>query len=134
MNVDDFEFDLPDELTAQEPAPVRGTSRLLVLHRDISTIEFTMFTQLGDYLRTGDLLVLNNTKVLPARLLGQRVPSGGSVECLLLSQLQTPQLPTPNSGVGRSEEWDALMHPGEKLKPGSRVIFECDGARLHGEV
>ena len=143
MNVDDFDFDLPDELIAQEPPPVRGGSRLLVLHRDTATTdgatEFTTFAQLGDYLRAGDLLVLNNTKVFPARLLGHRVPSGGSVECLLLSQLPTPQLPTPNVdigalGVGSSEFWDALMHPGQKLKPGARVLFERDGARLHGEV
>ena len=128
MNVDDFDFDLPDELIAQEAPPVRGGSRLLVLHRDSAStdgrIEFTTFAQLGDYLRAGDLLVLNNTKVFPARLLGQRVPSGGSVECLLLSQL-----PGDDSGA-----WDALMHPGQKLKPGSRVVFERDGARLHGEV
>ncbi len=141
MNVDDFDFDLPDELIAQEAAPVRGGSRLLVLHRDSAItdgrIEFTTFTKLGDYLRAGDLLVLNNTKVFPARLLGQRVPSGGGVECLLLRQLTTPNRADSDagrSGVGSSEDWDALMHPGQKLKPGSRVVFEREGARLHGEV
>ena len=142
MNVHDFDFDLPDELIAQEPPHERGGSRLLVLNRDTGATEFATFAQLGDYLRPGDLLVLNNTRVFPARLLGQRVPSGGSVECLLLSQLPAPQLPTPNRtdlgvgvlGVGSSETWDALMHPGQKLKPGARVLFERDGARLHGEV
>ena len=121
MNVDDFDFDLPDELIAQEPPHERGGSRLLVLNRDTGATGFTTFAQLGDYLRAGDLLVLNNTKVFPARLLGHRVPSGGSVECLLLT-------------VGCSDEWDALMHPGQKLRPGARVLFERDGARLHGEV
>lgn len=126
MNVDDFDFELPDELIAQEPPTVRGGSRLLVVNRDTATTEFTTFTRLDDYLRAGDLLVVNNTKVFPARLLGQRVPSGGMVECLLLSPVGV--------GAGDSEEWDALMHPGQKLKPGARVLFERDGARLHGEV
>ena len=139
MNVDDFDFNLPDELIAQDPPAARGGSRLLVVNRDTGATEFATFGQLGDYLRSGDLLVVNNTKVFPARLLGQRVPSGGSVECLLLSQLPTPQSPTPNLavgelGVGSSEQWDALMHPGQKLKPGAQVLFERDGARLHGEV
>ena len=126
MNVDDFDFDLPDELIAQEPPAVRGGSRRLVVNRDTGTTEFTTFTRLADYLRAGDLLVVNDTKVFPARLLGQRVPSGGMVECLLLSP--------SGVGAGESEEWDALMHPGQKLKPGARVVFERDGACLHGEV
>ena len=147
MNVDDFDFDLPDELIAQEAPPVRGGSRLLVVHRDSADtddaatdggMEFTTFAQLGDYLRAGDLLVLNNTKVFPARLLGQRVPSGGSVECLLLSSSGGGDPATIDSaavdGGLQASAWDALMHPGQKLKPGSRVIFERDGARLHGEV
>jgi S-adenosylmethionine:tRNA ribosyltransferase-isomerase len=103
MDVADFDFELPDELIAQEPPPARGGSRLLVLHRDSGALEFTTFAQLGDHLRAGDLLVLNNTKVFPARLLGVRVPSGGAVECMLLTQLPTPPLPIPNgtgSGVG----------------------------------
>jgi S-adenosylmethionine:tRNA ribosyltransferase-isomerase len=120
MNVSDFDYDLPDELIAQEPA-IRGQSRLLVLHRESDRIAHTTFPHLVDSLRHGDLIVLNNTRVFPARLLGRRVPSGGAVECLLLR-------PTAH------EEWDALMHPGQKLKPGSRAIFERDGAALHAEV
>jgi S-adenosylmethionine:tRNA ribosyltransferase-isomerase len=131
MDVADFDFDLPDELIAQDPPAARGGSRLLVLHRNTSELEFTTFDQLGDHLRPGDLLVLNNTKVFPARLLGVRVPSGGSVECMLLSQLPTPQPPTSN---GTSETWEALMHPGQKLKPGARVMFAGQGVQLHGEV
>jgi len=120
LDTADFDFDLPDELIAQEPPAVRGDSRLLVLRRDGGPVEHTSFPRVADYLRPGDLLVLNNTKVFPSRLLGRRVPSGGAVECLLLQPL--------------GDEWDALMHPGQKLKPGSRVVFEGSGLRLHGEV
>jgi S-adenosylmethionine:tRNA ribosyltransferase-isomerase len=125
MNVADFDFELPDELIAQDPPPSRGGSRLLVLRRDAAAFEFTTFARLGDCLLPGDLLVVNNTKVFPARLLGQRVPSGGAVECMLLAPL------TAGDGF---EEWEALMHPGQKLKPGARVVFERDEVRMHGEV
>ena len=121
MDVADFDFELPDELIAQAPPQTRGDSRLLVLPRSGAGVEHTLFARVGDFLRPGDLLVLNNTKVFPARLLGHRVPSGGSVECLLLAPLD-------------GNTWDALMHPGQKLKPGAQVLFERDGIRLHGEV
>jgi S-adenosylmethionine:tRNA ribosyltransferase-isomerase len=85
-----------------------------------------MFGDLGRHLRSGDLLVLNNTRVFPARLIGRRDPSGGVVECLLIGSRE--------SGVGTSQVWEALMHPGQKLKPGARVVFEADGVSLHGEV
>ena len=140
MDTADFNFDLPDELIAQEPPAERGASRLLVLHRKSGDIVHTSFARVAEYLQPGDLLVLNNTKVFPARLLGRRLPGGGAVECLLLRQLPTPQLPTPKTlgvgslGVGSFMLWDALMHPGQKLKPGSQVLFEGDGVRLHGEI
>jgi S-adenosylmethionine:tRNA ribosyltransferase-isomerase len=121
VDLADFDFELPDELIAQEPPPVRGGSRLLVMPRTGGDVEHTSFSRIAEYFRAGDLLVLNDTKVFPARLLGHRVPSGGAVECLLLSPLED----------GR---WDALMHPGQKLKPGAQVLFERDGVRLHGEV
>lgn len=121
MDVADFDFALPDELIAQEPPPVRGASRLLVMRRDHERVEHTTFARIADVLQAGDVLVLNDTKVFPARLLGHRVPSGGAVECLLLRQLG-------------SDLWDALVHPGQKLQPGARVVFERDGNRLHGEV
>jgi S-adenosylmethionine:tRNA ribosyltransferase-isomerase len=117
----DFDFELPDELVAQEPSADRGGSRLMVLYRDGRPLVHAMFPQLTEHLRAGDLLVVNDTRVFPARLLGHRVPSGGAVECLLLR---------PASG----REWDALMHPGQKLKPGARVLFERDGVRVHGEI
>jgi S-adenosylmethionine:tRNA ribosyltransferase-isomerase len=142
MDVADFDFELPDELIAQEPPPIRGASRLLVLRREDGVVEHRSFADVADYLRRGDVLVVNNTRVFPARLLGRRVPSGGAVECLLLRQLPAPQLPTPNAnvlgvgtlGVGNPVEWQALVHPGQKLKPGARVVFEGDGIRLHGEI
>jgi S-adenosylmethionine:tRNA ribosyltransferase-isomerase len=148
LNTVDFDFNLPDELIAQEPPALRGGSRLLVLHRDTGQLEHATFARLVDVLRPGDLLVLNNTKVFPARLLGRRLPGGGAVECLLMNQLPTTQVPTPKTtgtgsedslGVGLLEVgnfvlWDALMHPGQKLKPGSQVMFEGDGVRLCGEI
>ena len=120
MDVSNFDFELPEELVAQLPPAERGASRLLVLSRRDGAIEHSSFDRIGEFLRPGDLLVVNDTRVYPARLLGHRVPSGGAVECLLL---------------GRSgDAWDALMHPGQKLKPGARVLFERDGVALHGEV
>src|SRR3954453_23957006 len=87
MNVGDFDFELPPELIAQEPPPVRGGGRLLHLDRRTGAIEHTRVSALPDLLRAGDLLVVNNTKVFPARLLGRRVPTGGAVECLLVRRL-----------------------------------------------
>ena len=140
MDVSDFDFDLPDELIAQDPPAERGGSRLLVLSRESGQVEDARFADIGRYLRPGDLLIVNNTRVFPARLLGRRDPSGGEVECLLIEKLPTSnaQLPTPegheDGTEGRSEEWRALVHPGQKLKPGARVVFEGSGATLHGEV
>src|SRR5262249_4883721 len=132
VNVSDFDFDLPADLIAQSPPAERGQSRLLVLDRSTGRLEHTVFPQLLDYLHAGDLLVVNDTRVFPARLLGKRVPSGGAVECLLLRQLGG--LGSWELGVGSYEFWDALMHPGQKLRPGSRVVFQGQGAALHGEV
>ncbi len=127
MNVSEFDFELPDELIAQDPPPERGGSRLLVLDRSSGAIEHAAFGELGRFLRHGDVLVLNDSRVFPARLLGRRVPSGGAVECLLVR----PQL----SAVREfPSEWEALMHPGQKLKPGAQVLFERDGVVIDGEV
>src|SRR4029453_7736986 len=124
MNVSDFDFELPDSLIAQHPSQERGGSRLLVLRRT-GTIEHVTFADLDRYLVPGDLLVLNNTRVFPARLLGRRVPSGGVVECLLLNR----EPPDPDSEV-----WQCLVHPGQKLKPGAQVVFERGGVAIEGEV
>jgi S-adenosylmethionine:tRNA ribosyltransferase-isomerase len=132
LRTSDFDFDLPEELIAQRPPAERGQSRLLVVPRQAGAIEHTSFARLPDYLRSGDLLVLNDTRVFPARLIGRRVPSRGSVECLLLRRL--PSESDPGSRIPDPETWQALMHPGQKLKPGAEVEFESGGVRLHGEV
>src|SRR5215470_20433888 len=87
MLVRDFDFDLPHELIAQEPADDRSGARLLYLPRTTGPIVHSMVAALPSLLQAGDLLVVNNTRVFPARLLGHRVPSGGAVECLLVARL-----------------------------------------------
>src|SRR5688572_16327527 len=131
MNVADFDFELPEELIAQEPPPERGGSRLLKLSRTAGHVEDATFAEIERYFRAGDLLVLNNTRVFPARLLGRRDPSGGEVECLLIAKVPGSESQLPH---GVSEVWQALMHPGQKLKPGARVVFEGAGVTLRGEV
>ena len=123
---------------------MRGDSRLLVLDRHRGGIQDERFAQLAELLTSGDLLVLNNTRVFPARLLGRRAPSRGAVEFLLIRQLPAVSAPTPNgthsptgSGefeVGSSSYWEALVHPGQKLKPGAQVVFEDDTLCLHAEI
>jgi S-adenosylmethionine:tRNA ribosyltransferase-isomerase len=100
---------------------------MLVVDREHGTLEDEQFVSLPKYLCARDCLVLNNTKVFPARLLGHRVPSGGTVEALLLGA-------GPHDSAGGNCSWEALVHPGQKLKPGARVLFERDGAQLHGEI
>jgi len=128
MNVREFFFELPPELIAQEPPEARGASRLLHLNRATGARTHSTIDRLAALLDPGDLLVANNTRVFPARLLGRRVPSGGAVECLLVSRAEG------SPAAGTEETWHALMHPGQKLAPGARVIFEGQGAVLHGEV
>jgi S-adenosylmethionine:tRNA ribosyltransferase-isomerase len=123
MDVAEFDFELPPELIAQQPPAVRGTSRLLVLEKRTGAIAHRQIDALPDLLRPGDLLVVNNTRVFPARLLGHRVPSGGRVECLLVGRVGDPG----------DQQWEALMHPGQKLKPGARVVFG-DQPAIQGEV
>jgi len=146
VKVSDFDFDLPPDLIAQEPPAERGGSRLLVLERSSGRVDHRTFAALPEYLRAGDLLVVNNTRVFPARLLGHRVPSGGAVECLLLgpvpadsstrddSAARASDVQPASSSLDGADLWTALLHPGQKLKPGARMVFERDGVRLHGEV
>ena len=135
MKVEAFDFELPAELIAQH-AVERGASRLLVLERSTSAVSHATVRDLPRWLRAGDLLVTNDTRVFPARLIGSRVPSGGAVECLLLQRDLVVARPDPLEA--RTSEpadiWEALMHPGQKLKPGARVVFEGPDACLHGEV
>jgi S-adenosylmethionine:tRNA ribosyltransferase-isomerase len=128
MDVREFDFALPHELVAQEPPPARGSSRLLHLDRRTGTRAHTTIDRLSELLEPGDLVVVNNTRVFPARLLGRREPSGGAVECLLVRRVSVE----PGAS---GEVWQALMHPGQKLAPGARVVFDGQGPRaLHGEV
>jgi S-adenosylmethionine:tRNA ribosyltransferase-isomerase len=148
MDVRAFDFDLPPELIAQAPANERTAARLLQLSRATGSFIHTTISELPGLLRSGDLLVVNNTRVFPARLLGHRVPSGGAVECLLVSRLVSDTCLTgvrdvsetcqsgvrPVSDTGLTPDlWEALMHPGQKLKPGARVVFE-GSHQLHAEV
>jgi S-adenosylmethionine:tRNA ribosyltransferase-isomerase len=136
MNVSDFNFELPDGLIAQDAAP-RGTSRLLVLDRGTGSVRHVSVGDFPSILRAGDLLVLNNTRVFAARLLGHRVPSGGAVECLLLGPTN-PIPPSPDPGARLPDREmrtaEALMHPGQKLKPGALVRFEGPAGVLIAEV
>jgi len=139
MLVRDFDFHLPPRLIAQEPAADRSHARLLYLPRTGGPIVHSDMTALPVLLRAGDVLVVNNTKVFPARLLGRRVPSGGAVECLLVARLERTQnmafgfSRTVDADDGSNQVWEALVHPGQKLKPGSQVVFDGD-VTLHGEI
>jgi S-adenosylmethionine:tRNA ribosyltransferase-isomerase len=121
MNVEDFDYALPANLIAQFPPPERESARLFVLDRRTGAASHGSIADLPAHLAPGDLLVVNNTRVYPARLIGKRVPSGGAVECLLLARLD-------------EERWEALVHPGQKLRPGGHVVFERGGQALEGEV
>lgn len=118
MKLSDFMYDLPEERIAQTPAEPRDHSRLMVVHRDNHELEHRHFYDVIDYLNPGDVLVINETRVIPARLIGER-PSGGACEVLLLKQLAP-------------KRWETLVKPGKKLKPGAEVIF--GGGRLKGRV
>jgi S-adenosylmethionine:tRNA ribosyltransferase-isomerase len=134
MDVREFDFDLPADLIAQTPAPNRSHARLLHLDRTAGSIAHHRISELPELLRPGDLIVANDTRVFPARLLGHRVPSGGAVECLLVRRVDADS-PTgaPPTTPQSEQTWEALMHPGQKLKPGARVAFE-GSTRIHGEV
>ena len=119
MELLDFDYDLPRELIAQYPRSERGQSRLLVLQRDTSRIEHKMFADLPGFLRRGDCLVLNETKVLPARLIGLKEGTGGKVELLLVRDL----------GDGR---WYFLVKPSRGAKAGGKFLF--GGGRLRCEL
>ncbi len=119
LKTSDFYFDLPKELIAQDPLPDRAASRLLMVDKATGEWKHEVFRNIADYLEPGDCLVLNNTKVLPARLLGVKEDTGASVEVLLLKR--------------RGEDvWETLVKPGKKLRPGAKVSFG-DG-RLKAEV
>ena len=115
----DFYFDLPQELIAQDPLEDRSASRLLVLNRETGAVEHHHFKEIVNYLRPGDCLVLNNTKVIPARLMGVKEDTGAAIEVLLLKRRE-------------NDVWETLVKPGKKAKPGTRLVFG-DGC-LRAEV
>ncbi|SDO98977.1 tRNA preQ1(34) S-adenosylmethionine ribosyltransferase-isomerase QueA [Halobacillus sp. SY10] len=126
MDIKQYDFDLPEELIAQVPLEDRTASRLMVCDRNEQTIEHRHFSQITDYLEKGDCLVLNDTKVLPARLYGAKEGTGGKVEVLLLHQTE-------------DDEWDVLVKPAKKVKVGTKIVFgegklvaECTELQEHG--
>ena len=119
MKTSDFTFELPEELIAQDPLADRSSSRLLVLDKETGEIIHEVFKNVVSYLKKGDCLVLNDTKVLPARLIGEKEGTGAKIEVLLLKRRQ-------------DNVWETLVKPGRKAKPGTRISFG-DG-RLVGEV
>ncbi len=124
MRVSDFDFDLPDRLIAQHPR-ARGESRLLVVDRTAGTWQESRVADLPQWLKAGDLLVANDSRVFPARLLGRRLPGGGRAECLLLEEDREHHL------RGRFGIWWALVKPGPKLPDGARMDF-TDAGRAPG--
>jgi S-adenosylmethionine:tRNA ribosyltransferase-isomerase len=121
MRVDEFDFHLPEDQIAQHPPAVRGTSRLMVLERETGATTAATVPDLVTWLRPGDVLVLNDTRVFPARLLGRRLPGGGRLECLLVE-------------AHGGDAWDALVHPGQRLRVGSQFVCEGPAGAIHGEI
>ena len=126
MRLADFSFDLPAELIAQQPTPERGQSRLLVVNRSTGRLADRQFEDLPALLDRGDLLVVNNTRVFAARLLGQRLPGGGAAECLLVRRIE--------AASPCAEIWEALVHPGQRLKEGSRIELGTMPYLIHAEI
>ena len=118
MDLKDFSFELPEELIAQHPMPERDKSRLMVLDRCNGSIKHEHFYNITDYLKPGDCLVLNNTRVIPARLLGCKEGTGGAIEFVLLHRQE-------------GDLWEVILKPGRKAKIGSRFVF---GDELRAEV
>ncbi len=119
LKKEDFFFNLPEDQIAQDPLEDRSSSRLLVLNKETGETEHRVFREIPDFLKPGDCLVINDTKVIPARLIGEKESTGGKVEVLLLKRKE-------------NDIWETLVKPGKKMKPGARVSF--GGGLLKGEV
>ncbi|GHO74833.1 S-adenosylmethionine:tRNA ribosyltransferase-isomerase [Ktedonobacter sp. SOSP1-85] len=127
LKISDFDYHLPNELIAQTPIEPRDSSRLLVVKRQDETLAHQHFHDIEEYLQPGDLLIANQSRVIPARLLGKRAESGGAVEVLLLAE-------RPDLG---QDTWEALVRPGRRLREGARIFFGAETeeqARLIGEI
>ncbi len=118
FKISSYDYELPGDLIAQNPADPRDSSRLMVLDRQDGRIGHSVFSRLGDFLIPGDLLVLNDTKVIPARLHGTKKPGGAKIELLLLKGLDS-----------RWSEWEALVRPGKKVSPGTEILLS-DGTEI----
>lgn len=110
MDINDFDYDLPEELIAQDPIEDRSSSRLLVLDKETGAIRHEIFRDILDELNPGDCLVINNTKVIPARLMGVKEETGAAIEVLLLKRLE-------------NDTWETLVKPGKKARPGTVISF-----------
>ena len=128
MNVKDFYYDLPEELIAQTPLQDRSSSRLMVVNTKTEEITHGHFTDILDFLQPGDCLVLNDTRVIPARLFGIKESTGSAIEFVLLKRLaQTPGLQgTPDPEMPDCCFWEVLLRPGKKAKPGATFAFGID--------
>ena len=127
IKISDFDYDLPPELIAQTPLEPRDASRLLVLNRSSGTLEQRHFRDIGEYLRPGDLLIANQSRVIPARLLGHRATTGGAVEVLLLAERRD---------LG-PHYWETLVRPARRLHEGDQVVFRDEtnpNLTLHAEI
>jgi len=121
MNINDFNYNLPPELIAQHPADKRENSRMMVMHRSTGTVEHKHFYDFKSYLKPGDLLVLNNSKVIPARLYGVKDPTGANIEALLIKRV-------------KGDVWEAMLKPGKRLKDGDIVNIGGDERLFKFEV
>lgn len=131
MRIDEFDYTLPPELIAQTPVEPRDSARLLVVHRDTGEIEHTRFGEIGRYLRAGDALVANESRVLPARLFGHKVGTGGKVEVLLLRPV-----PQPGEDGAEPRVWEGLVSPGRRVHDGTVLGFDIaeSGPYIEAEV
>lgn len=123
MKTSDFDYDLPPELIAQEPAAERDGCRLLVMDRATGALEDRIFRDIAEYLRPGDLLVANETRVMPARLLGAKRGTGGAAEVFLLREVFDREPRTSKSAL-----WEVLVRPGKRLKPGTGAVVDFQDA------
>ena len=123
MKTSDFEYELPPELIAQEPCAERDACRLLVMDRTSGALEDRVFRDIVDYVKPGDLMVVNETRVLPARLIGTKRGTGGAAEVFLLREVFGREPKTSSSAL-----WEALVKPGKRLKPGSGAIVDFQDA------